>query len=77
MAPRYALAQFSTHVAALAGGAGADDFVDLGAQRDSAHPTVVQCPTMFTATPPTAASVGPLQFAYLQQYPSGWVGPTG
>lgn len=67
MAANYATVAFT---ATLAGNA---IFVEAGAQRDTVTDatTIALWPSNFTATVPTAATVGQSLFNYLASYPRG------
>ena len=69
MAARYCTASFFFHNATT----GHEDFVMLGALRDSAAQAVVQYPGMFTATVPDPAATGidPRLHGYLKVHPGG------
>lgn len=68
MASNYATAAFTGRTAA-----GADFMVEAGALRDTVTDSAIIAffPSNFTATAPTAASVGQSLFNYLAAYPRG------
>ena len=67
MAANYATVAFTAQLG------GAALFVEAGAQRDTVTDatTIALWPANFTATPPTAATVGQSLFNYLTVYPRG------
>lgn len=67
MSAMYATTSFSIFVTAT----GVTDTLQVGDQRDSADAVVVQAPSLFTATPPTAAQVGGTESGYLAVNPGG------
>ena len=75
MSAVWATSTFSVHVTA----AGSDQTLQVGDQRDSADPVVVQLAGsgLFTASPPTPATVTGVQFDYLSQFPGGPDDPSG
>lgn len=67
MSAVYAVDSFSIFVSAL----GHDDVLQVGDRRDSADAVVLQAPQLFSAVPPTAATVTGVQEGYLTQDPFG------
>ena len=73
MSAVFALSDFSIYVTAT----GLTDTLQAGDQRDSGDAVYLQAPQLFTATPPTSATVTGVQEGYLQQDPGGPDDPTG
>jgi hypothetical protein len=67
MASRYCLTQLHYHNTVT----GRDEYVHIGALRDSAHQSVVQNPGSFTTSPLTTAQVHPNLVQYLLAHSAG------
>jgi hypothetical protein len=67
MAARYALGSFWWHNAS----SGHDEFVNIGALRDTTHQAVVQRPEQFTATMLDVPAIDPKLKEYLKVHGGG------
>jgi hypothetical protein len=67
MAARYALGSFWWHNTS----SGHDEFVNIGALRDTTHQAVVQRPEMFSASPLDVPAIDPKLKEYLKVHGGG------
>lgn len=67
MAARYALTNIWYHNTST----GKDEYVHIGALRDSTHQSVVQLPALFTTSPLTTGAIHPNVVQYLLANPAG------
>lgn len=67
MAARYATVSFWWHNTS----SGHDEYVHLGALRDTTHQAVVQRPEMFTASAPDPLTTDPKLYGYLKVHAGG------
>jgi hypothetical protein len=67
MAARYCLTQLHYHNTV----SGKDEYVHIGALRDSAHQSVVQNPSLFQSAPLTTAQIHPNLVQFLLTHTAG------